>query len=294
MENNDFVLYSIGDIGELSSNTTNLLSLINKDEKNTKNKESIMAIMGDNVYPYGINTKDDITMKYMDDILRKVNLNKYIILGNHDWSGNAQAQIDYKSDQWNIENYYYKRSFVIDNTTIDIFFIDTQLICQGKDKTNKWEYFVDKIKKIFNKDPNLVRDEQLEWLENNLKMSTAKWKIVIGHYHIISSGLYDFNNELYNNLFHLFEKYNVDLYMCGHEHDLQHYILKGKKSDYQLNHFVSGSGSTTRHFRQRMKQPFAISDIGFLKCVINKNIARISFINSKNKELYNYTIHKKT
>lgn len=102
--------------------------------------------------------------------------------------------------------------------------------------------------------------------------------------------MYSIYNEFRDVVFPLFKKHNVDMYFCGHEHDMQHFSLKD--GNYALDQFVCGSGSYTRPFRRNEGQKFAVSEVGFLKCSIDNNQAIISFINVHGKAIYKVTIYK--
>lgn len=54
-----------------------------------------------------------------------------------------------------------------------------------------------------------------------LKSSAAAWKIVFGHHPIYSSGHYGTNQALIDSLTPLFQKYGVQLYINGHEHNYE-------------------------------------------------------------------------
>lgn len=288
--NMDILFYGIGDIGEINKGGEKIIKLIDEDQKKSPSQIKFLNIMGDNFYPKGVIDKNDPSFKKMDKLLSTTSIPKHIVLGNHDWAGNPKAQLEYKSTHWKIDNFYYKKSFKGENYSLDVFYIDTQILYPGKDKTNPWEYFKEKIRSVFNKDHVIVKKNQLEWLEKSLKESNATWKVVIGHYHLKSSGIYSVYNEFRNVVFPLFKKYNVDMYFCGHEHDMQHFCLK--EDDYILNQFVCGSGSNTRHIRRNEGQIFAVSEVGFYKCLISGNKALVTFINVNGKEIYKANINK--
>lgn len=59
-------------------------------------------------------------------------------------------------------------------------------------------------------------------LEEALRKSSAKWKIVIGHHAIRSAGHHGDTPELVRHLLPILKAHNVDMYMNGHDHCLQH------------------------------------------------------------------------
>lgn len=81
--------------------------------------------------------------------------------------------------------------------------------------------------------------EQLDWLDNLLSTSTAKWKIVFGHFPCYSAGDYGPTQpDMINVFLPIFERGNIDFYLSGHDHNLQHI---SKIGDGGIDHVVSGS-----------------------------------------------------
>lgn len=62
----------------------------------------------------------------------------------------------------------------------------------------------------------------LQNVDSALKESNAKWKIVVGHHGIRSAGIHGDTKELVSQLLPILEANNVDLYINGHDHCLQH------------------------------------------------------------------------
>lgn len=105
-------IFLIGDIGSYNNITKKIFKNINNIQK----KDDILIILGDNFYPDGIKSLDDKSWKNYINLDNK--LKTYCILGNHDYLGNVQHQINCKLHNWDMEGHYYKKT--IDN--YDIFF----------------------------------------------------------------------------------------------------------------------------------------------------------------------------
>ena len=76
--------------------------------------------------------------------------------------------------------------------------------------------------------------KQFHWLETSLQKSNARWKIVCGHYPIFSNGPHECAADLQEQLLFLLETYKVDLYISGHDHNVQcirkngiHFLVSG-------------------------------------------------------------------
>ena len=131
---------------------------------------------------------------------------------------------------------------------------------------------------------------QLEWMENELARSSAKWKIVVGHHPVFSSSPFHGNaDELIDVFVPLFKRYRVDLYLCGHEHDLQ--LQKPLGSTYYL---VSGAGSEMRDTGKSDITRFSSSNNGFALISLEDDTLAIRFIDYLGDDLFQEKIVKQT
>ena len=146
------------------------------------------------------------------------------MLGNHDYRGNPQAEVDYtqRSRRWRLPARYYTKTVDLGDdpagaaVQAQFFFIDTPpMIERYQRQPNRYA--------LADQDPAA----QLRWLEDALKASTARWKVVVGHHPVYSVGARKqaagggIQAELERTLVPLFEKYHVQAYVAGHEHSLQ-------------------------------------------------------------------------
>ena len=179
-----------------------------------------VIIVGDNIYPDGCQTVDDIQFNTkFRDIYQKIALKFYLCLGNHDYHTNPQSQIDYTFSQyntdkkWNMPNKYYHQSFPY----CDMIFIDTN----------------------FNHLSESFIQQQLEDTIKNIQQSKKKWKILCGHHTWRSVGGHG-NAEPKHERFmdDLLKRVKIDLYVCGHDH-CKSLIIVGK---HEIPTLVIGSG----------------------------------------------------
>jgi hypothetical protein len=99
----------------------------------------------------------------------------------------------------------------------------------------------------------------LAWLESRLASSSADWQIVFGHHVLYSNGAHGTDRGLTSLLLPRFAEGGVDLYLSGHDHDLQ--ILEPVSG---VNFFVSGTGSSHRPTRCLDNTIYAASRLGFM------------------------------
>lgn len=197
-------IYLLGDVGEMNKNTKKIFNNIKKDDS-----EKVIFLLGDNFYPDGVSSIND--EQWLNFKNTNIDFPIYAILGNHDYLGNVKAQIEYNKNNWNLPNFYYKKTF--DN--IDFFFIDTSIILPN---FSNIDYTI--VKSKLGHEPLEYCKKMLDWLEDELT-KTKNYKIVVGHYPISSLGIYGINKKLFIKLFPIFKKYDVKYYISGHDHNLQ-------------------------------------------------------------------------
>lgn len=240
---------------------------------------------GDNFYCCGVASADDPQwMSSFENVYRNhsLQIDWYPVLGNHDYKGSPQAELDYakKSRRWVMPARYYTLVHKIDATSsVRFIFLDT-------------DPFIDE----YNKKPASYADiatqhaeVQLQWLDSVLAASKETWKVVVGHHPVYSSGSEHGNQpELIARLKPVLEKYHVDAYIAGHEHDLQHQ----KAADGNVNYFVSGAGSEVRPTGKTVTTRFSASTPGFMAVTVSKNAFSLQVISAKGKALYKTDLAK--
>ncbi|GMI87480.1 purple acid phosphatase 3 [Hibiscus trionum] len=194
---------------------------------------------GDNFYDNGLTGVDDPAFhESFTDIYTAPSLQKqwYTVLGNHDYRGNVEAQLSpilRKMDS----RWLCLRSFILNAgpEMAEFFFVDTTPFVSS--------YFIDPKEHVYDWKGILPRKNYLNNLlmevESALRESTAKWKIVVGHHTIKSAGQNGNTHELAIHLLPLLQAYEVDLYINGHDHCLQH--ISSRQSGIQF--MTSGGGS---------------------------------------------------
>lgn len=224
---------------------------------------------GDNIYPSGVDSADDEQWKTKFENVytgEALNIPWYAVLGNHDYRGDVDAQIAYggRNPRWNMPARYYTfRKTIEPGVDVDFFALDTQRIMNGK-----------------------ARGEQKEWLERELAKSTALWKIVVGHHMIRSHGEYGDQEVMIRHIKPLLDEYKVDMYMCGHDHDLQ--FLKAPDDHFHC--LISGAGGGARHTAYGNNTLFAATNGGFAYAALDRSRFHIQFLNRNGEILFAHTL----
>src|SRR5437868_4811006 len=116
-----------------------------------------IIIPGDNVYPCGVQTKGDPQWRVLEP-LTKFSVPLFPVLGNHDYCGNVNAQINAPLANWD----FPAKEYSIRSDVADFAMIDTQAYL------------------------NHVTEPAMSFSD------AAKWRIVVGHHTIVSSGYHGY------------------------------------------------------------------------------------------------------
>jgi hypothetical protein len=199
------------------------------------------------------------------------------VLGNHDYKGNTQAEIAYSkiNPRWRFPSRFYTFVKQInDSVTARFIFLDTcPLIDEYYKKTGY---------------PDIAQQDstrQIVWLKAVLANSKEQWKIVFGHHPIFSASPKHGNTtDLIKRIKPILEKYKVQLYICGHDHDIQHLKEKNGKIDYM----VTGAGSETRPCATNELSLFSKSVTAFSAVTFHGDSIRYCFIDVKGQPVYSF------
>ena len=134
-------------------------------------------------------------------------------------------------------------------------------------------------------DTNLISHAQLEWLDREIRHSTARWKVVYGHHPIYSYGAHDDEVGVREVLLPILRG-RVNLYMCGHDHDLQH-IAAEDGVNFVL---AGGGGAATRPVTPGPKSLFAASKNGFAVMEATRAAITVTFFDEGLKVLHRFVI----
>ena len=161
-------------------------------------------LLGDNIYEVGTQgITDEQFQDKFEKIYREIQVQFYLLLGNHDWGnshfsdGRHMSQVEYTkhSKKWNLPSRYYHKEL----GDCDFFFLDTNFEWQDDDE----------IQEQYNKMLNLINKSKQTW---KILCGHHTWRSVGGHGNA-KKRLEKFLRELVVNC----EK-QIHLYMCGHDH----------------------------------------------------------------------------
>jgi len=237
---------------------------------------------GDNFQINGIaSTQDPLWISSFENVYKTPSLlvDWYPVLGNHDYHGSPQAEIDYSkiSRRWRLTDHYYtivKR--VNDSVSARLIFLDTSPMVEA-----------------YHKNPNLFPEiakqdtaKEIRWLKDVLSNAKEQWILVFGHHPVFSASKTHGNTkEMIERVEPLLEKYHAQFYFCGHDHDLQHLHKPGQSVDY----IVTGAGGEPRPFSSDSLTVFSGSEPSFSVVSLKSDSIYVCFVGLKGTMIYNFS-----
>lgn len=171
-----------------------------------------IILTGDNFYPCGVETADDPRWRLARPLTR-VGIPIFPVLGNHDYCGKADpdAQVGAPVANWR----FPAREYVVRAGVADFAFVDT--------------------------DPYVKRKKPSLPLREAFASSQARWRVVVGHHPVISSGWHGYfprdEVQRMRAMVPDLRAVNAHLFIAGHDHHVEY--IRGR-----MRHLISGAGSS--------------------------------------------------
>ncbi|XZF16218.1 metallophosphoesterase [Chitinophagaceae bacterium MMS25-I14] len=244
---------------------------------------SLILTVGDNFYEDGVKDIHDEHWQLSYENVYKELTKKYpwyVTLGNHDYRGNVEAEMQYRTvnPQWNMPDRYY--TFVKttpDHQKVRFIVLDTDPYADA--------YYSDPLYKDVVKTQDTAK--QTRWVKHVLETAKEPWKIVLGHHPVYCVKPKPGETEsLKKTMAPLFEQYHVQAYICGHDHVMQ-YNLPGGTTSY----IISGGGAKPNG--KTAKEVYTMFSAGipsFTAVTIKGNEMQFSFVDTNGTTVYHNVI----
>jgi hypothetical protein len=218
--------------------------------------------LGDNFYSVGMeSTADPRWQTWWEDVYGPLGITFYPSLGNHDWGhpDSPAAELLYrsKSNNWRMPAPYY----TFTAGPVQFFALDTQSV--------------------------VASEKQIEWLDREISNSKAVWKVVYGHHPIYSAGNYPDRPDLIASLMPVLRN-RVDMYICGHDHNLQSLSPDGGVRFY----VAGGGGAGLYQIRPHERTLFASSAYGFAVLDAGAAELTVSLVDVNGKTVHQEVLRK--
>ncbi len=212
-----------------------------------QNEFDLAVLAGDNIYNNGEIEKISAVFERPYQPLLQQGVKFQACLGNHDIrTANGEPQVRYANFNMKGRYYTFRRDLV------QFFALDTNHNADWK--------------------------TQLAWLEQELSRSDAPWKVVFGHHPIYSSGIYGSNQAFIKSLTPLFQKYGVQLYINGHEHNYER-----TRSINGTTYLICGGGAGVRPVERSEWTEHSASKLSFAAFNVYSDRIEVSGIDTKNR-----------
>ena len=269
-----------------SGNTANIL-LFGDSGTGSESQEAVAAgmitrhnnspfdfaiMLGDNFYESGVRSVSDpqfdTKFRYMYPA-SKLDFPFYVILGNHDHFGNAEAQYYYPDheNRWTSPGPAYLLPLkFLDNSLTDIYFLDAIYLYDNK-----------------------YGPEIRDWMESSINSRSADMNILAVHYPPYSSGEHG-DDETIKELFDsMFSSGIIDITVSGHEHDLELQEYDADSDNNKELFIISGSAAKLRSVDSSPNTVYSASVLGFAELLISSSdpsATIVSFINKEGIPIY--------
>ena len=275
-------LLMLGDTGNFYEP---LRRLIRREAQRPENaKVDAICLLGDNFYPGGI-TKRGI-QHFLDTFQPLAKVPRLMLLGNHDYNHNARMFLN--SPHWTMPDY----SYALDIGPISLIMIDTVQIEPnwsklkgGSGKPGDAWTTKERVLGATGVSQDVLKKRELARMSAFLEPRENKYTIVCGHYPLVSNGLYDMNTELRNPILEILDKYKANAYIAGHEHSLEHTVLK-LPSGHECDHMISGASSEARSMTVRRHPGWVHAGLGSLAVEANGQVVKYIFSDANGKVLH--------
>jgi tartrate-resistant acid phosphatase type 5 len=245
--------------------------------RNNRVKPDALALLGDNFYG-GLKGKgvrsprweQNIEGMYRSDVF---DCPMFAMLGNHDYGDEkaeacVAAQLAYKSyapdSRWLMPSKWYTLELPEKRPLAKIVVLDTMRF-----------------------DKSAEAKAQLEWVKKELgKPRTTPWLFVMGHHPLYSDGTHGDQRNLIAALDPLFRDHKVDLYISGHDHDLQHIEFAKHPTSFVIS---GGGGARARDFKTKDRSVYGGAVYGFTHLDLRDKSFTVRHLDANNKLLHAFT-----
>ena len=201
------------------------------------------------------------------------------VLGNHDYHdnrGGELVQIGYSKQggtRWTMPSKWYRMDFPL----VTFLFLDTNLRAVSGTKDEKSGLARPSLSEQEEK-------EQMAWLKAELAKPRSPWTVCVGHHPVYSNGgAHGDTKSLVADLAPLLQEHGVQIYLCGHDHDMQHLELEGQKTSFVVS---GGGGARIRPTKDLPRGPFSKDLYGFTHLQIGKERIIARHVDPNGKQIH--------
>lgn len=210
----------------------------------------------------------------------------YAILGNHDYqrwpNSKVDAELEYAragKTRWTMPDRWYRFEFPAIDPLVTFLALDSNMppshggAGHGRDFTLTAQQ----------------QAEQLSWLHAELaRPRKTPFLAAMGHHPVYSDGMHGDHLVLIRDWDPLFREHKVDIYLAGHDHDLQHLEFEGHPTSF----FLSGGGGADLYdlrIDPSERGPYGQKVYGFSHLSVNPNQMTLRHLGVNGRVLHVFT-----
>lgn len=209
----------------------------------------------------------------------------WAVLGNHDYHDNAggqDTQLAYAKDtpgtRWTMPAKWYRVDLPAAEPVVTMFFLDSDLRSVSGGRTAGGQQRASLTAE--------EEEQQAAWLKGELAKPRAKFTLAIGHHPLYSNGAHGDTQSLVAAWGGVFQKHGVHMYLCGHDHDLQHLELDGLKTSFVVS---GGGGARVRKLKSDRKTPYGKDVYGFSHLSFSRDRLTLRHIDANGMQVHAFT-----
>ncbi len=218
----------------------------------------------------------------------------YTMLGNHDYQflpatvNKVEAELEYaragkgidgRPTRWTLPSRWYTFDFPTGKPVMRCIVLDSNMPpADGRARHNE-NFFLTPEQQA----------EQLRWFQQQLQRPRdLPFLTVMAHHPIYSNGPHGDHAVLVRDWAPLLREHKVDLYMAGHDHDLQALHFEGEPT----THFLSGGGGADLYVLKKDgldRGPYAQEVHGFSHLSVNAHTLEVRHLDASGRFLFGLT-----
>jgi tartrate-resistant acid phosphatase type 5 len=249
-------ILSMGDIAQVGPGQARVAAALERHVRASGKTYDGLFTAGDNFYMKLTGVDDPKWRTLFEEMYNPAVLSFpfYVALGNHDYDKIEGGEFSFKwqiemayarenpQSRWKLPNKWYRVDLPAgdgEEPLVTVLVFDSYKTALGE---AAWA-------------------EQLAWMRRELERPrNGKWLVAVAHHPLYSNGSHGDNGVMQREIGPLFREHGVDLYICGHDHDLQHLEMPDARTSFLL---VGGGGASTRPMRVDARGPFSRALQGF-------------------------------
>jgi tartrate-resistant acid phosphatase type 5 len=266
---NPLELFAVGDWGIDSPDRQKVADAMAKTV-GAEHHPAAVLLLGDNYYIDLSDVTDPRIQTFFEKTYDPVKLNVpfYAVLGNHDYKGNnAAIELAYAAQghtRFTMPSRWYRLDLPAGHPVATILMLDSNKDTMAP---SSWA-------------------AETDWLATELAKPHAPWLMCCAHHNMFGNGSHGDNGVLQTTWGPLFLKYNVAIYLCGHEHTLQHLEIPGWSTSFVI---AGGGGADRKPMLRDKRGPFSRASLGFADLQFSPDVVTVSLLDGSANVVHEFT-----